>query len=70
MPNMTGVEVVKHLMGIDPTAKVVMISSLGYKDMVKEAITAGAKYFIVKPFKPMDAAVAIRKVISKLYSLQ
>jgi len=67
MPNMTGVEVVKHLVGIDPSAKIVMISSLGYKDMVKEAITSGAKYFIVKPFKPMDAAVKIKKVIEKLY---
>jgi len=69
MPNMTGVEVVKHLVGIDPSVKIVMISSLGYRDMVKEAITSGAKYFIVKPFKPMNAAITIRKVITKLFKL-
>ncbi|MFP4497900.1 MAG: response regulator [Vulcanimicrobiota bacterium] len=69
MPNMSGVEVVKELVGIDPQAKVIMISSMGYKDMVKEAISNGAKYFIVKPFKPMDAAVTIRKVIAKLFGI-
>ena len=66
MPNMTGVEAVKHLVKLDPDAKVIMVSSLGYQDKVKEAIVNGAKYFIVKPFKPMDAAKTIRKVIMKV----
>jgi two-component system chemotaxis response regulator CheY len=66
MPNMTGVEAVKHLVKLDPNAKVIMVSSLGYQDKVKEAIVNGAKYFIVKPFKPMDAAKTIKKVIMKV----
>ncbi len=67
MPNMTGVEAVKHLVSIDPNATIIMISSLGYQDKVKEAIVNGAKYFIVKPFKPIDAALMIKKVISKTF---
>ncbi len=66
MPNMTGVEAVKHLVKLDPNAKVIMVSSLGYQDKVKEAIVNGAKYFIVKPFKPMAAAKTIKKVIMKV----
>lgn len=66
MPNMTGVEAVKHLVKLDPNAKVIMVSSLGYQDKVKEAIMNGAKYFIVKPFKPMAAAQTIKKVIMKV----
>mgnify|MGYP001009169269 CR=1 FL=1 len=66
MPNMTGVEAVKHLVKLDPNAKVIMVSSLGYQDKVKEAIVNGAKYFIVKPFKPMEAAKTIKKVIMKV----
>lgn len=67
MPNSNGIDVVKQLMEIDPEAKVIMVSSLGHQEMVKEAIKLGAKYFIVKPFKPMDAAATIRKVISKVF---
>lgn len=66
MPNMTGVEAVKHLVKLDPNAKVIMVSSLGYQEKVKEAIVNGAKYFIVKPFKPMEAAKTIKKVIMKV----
>ena len=44
MPNMDGLEALK--------ANVVMCSAMGQEAMVIEAITAGAKDFIVKPFKP------------------
>lgn len=67
MPNSSGIDVVKQLVEIDPTAKIIMVSSLGHQEMVREAIKLGAKYFIVKPFKPMDAAITIKKVIQKLY---
>ena len=70
MPNMGGVEVVKKLMNYDPDCKIVMASSLGHQDIVKEAIAAGAKYFIVKPFKPAEAALKLRGVIEKLYFAQ
>jgi two-component system, chemotaxis family, chemotaxis protein CheY len=66
MPNMSGVDVVKEIIRLDPDAKIIMISSVGYQDMVKEAIVNGAKYFIVKPFKTMEAAITIKKVISKV----
>jgi two-component system, chemotaxis family, chemotaxis protein CheY len=67
MPNTSGIDVVKMLKDIDPGANIIMVSSLGHQEMVKEAIKLGAKYFIVKPFKPMDAAVTIKKVIQKIF---
>jgi len=70
MPNMGGVELVRNLVALDPDVKVVMVSSLGHQDMVKEAIGAGAKYFIVKPFKPAEAAVKIKSVVEKLFSVR
>lgn len=69
MPNMTGIEAVKQLMQIDPNAIIIMVSSLGHKEMVTEAIKLGAKYFIVKPFKPIVAAVTLKKVISSIFKL-
>lgn len=67
MPTMSGVDVVKHLVNLDPEAKVIMVSSLGHKEMIEQAVSRGAKYFIVKPFKPADAAGAINTVVKKLF---
>ena len=67
MPTMSGVDVVKQLVDLDPDAKVIMVSSLGHKEMIQQAVTNGAKYFIVKPFKPVDAASSIGTVVKKLF---
>lgn len=51
MPEMTGLEALKIIKAYDPQAKVIMISAMGQGSMVMEAVKAGAKTFIVKPFK-------------------
>lgn len=50
MPEVNGIEGVKLIKGIDPSAKIIMVSAMGQKGMVVEAIQAGASGFIVKPF--------------------
>jgi two-component system chemotaxis response regulator CheY len=52
MPNMDGLEALKIIKGSDPEATVIMCSAMGQEAMVIEAIKAGARDFIVKPFKP------------------
>ncbi|HQA58145.1 MAG TPA: response regulator [Acetivibrio sp.] len=51
MPVCDGINAVKLIKKFDPDAKIVMISSMGQECFVKDAILAGAKGFIVKPFK-------------------
>ena len=51
MPEMDGLEAIKAIMDIDPDAKIVVCSAMGQQKMVIQAIDAGAKDFIVKPFK-------------------
>ena len=51
MPEIDGITAVKELMKIDPDAKIIMCSSVGQEAMIKDAIEAGAKGFITKPFK-------------------
>lgn len=51
MPEISGIEALRAIMEMDPGAKVVMVSAMGQKPLVTEAIESGAKGFIVKPFK-------------------
>ena len=50
MPEMDGITAVKEIMKIDPGATIIMVSAMGQEEMVKDAIVAGARNFIVKPF--------------------
>ena len=62
MPEMTGIEALKEIMGMDSGANVIMCSALGQDSLVMEALDAGAKDFIVKPFQPekvLDVVVRI-----------
>lgn len=63
MPDMDGIEAVKAIKAFDPAAKVIMCSAMGQQTMVMDAIKAGARDFIVKPFQPDRVLEAIRKVV-------
>ena len=65
MPRRSGIDAVKGIIEIDPTACVVMCSALGQETLVQEALQAGARDFIVKPFKPDAVTATLRKVIEK-----
>ena len=65
MPKRSGIDAVKGIVAMDPTAQVVMCSALGQETLVMEAIQAGAKDFIVKPFKPESVVVTLRKALEK-----
>ena len=49
MPEKDGLEALREIIGLDPSAKVIMCSALGQESKVIEAIKAGAKDFVVKP---------------------
>ncbi|ABR48861.1 response regulator receiver protein [Alkaliphilus metalliredigens QYMF] len=63
MPEMDGIQAVKEIKKIDPNAKVIMCSAMGQQSMVIEAIQAGAKDFIVKPFQADRVIQAVKKAI-------
>lgn len=63
MPDMDGIEAVKKIREIDPKAKIIMCSAMGQQTMVMDAIKAGARDFIVKPFQPDRVLEAINKVL-------
>ena len=45
------------------TAKILMCSAMGQQALVVEAIQAGAKDFVVKPFQPSRVLEAVQRVL-------
>lgn len=65
MPEMDGIEAVKQIMKIDPDAKILMCSAMGQQPLVVEALEAGAKDFIIKPFQPSKVIEAVEKALKE-----
>ncbi len=61
MPNLDGISAIKEIMKHDPNAKIVVCSAMGQKSLVIEALNAGAKDFIVKPFQPDRVLDSLKK---------
>ena len=59
MPNKDGIQALKEIKAADPNATCVMCSAMGQQSMVIEAIQAGAKDFIVKPFQIQSIFLAL-----------
>ncbi|MBW5444564.1 MULTISPECIES: response regulator [Cohnella] len=63
MPEMDGITALKEIRKLDSNAKVIMCSAMGQQAMVIDAIQAGAKDFIVKPFQADRVIEAIKKTL-------
>lgn len=63
MPEMSGIEAVKAIRGFDGGARIIMCSAMGQQTMVMDAIRAGARDFIVKPFQPDRVLEAVKKAL-------
>ena len=65
MPEMDGIEAVKEIVSINPDAKILMCSAMGQQALVIEAIQAGAKDFVIKPFQPTRVLEAIDRTMQE-----
>lgn len=63
MPEMDGIQAVRGIMSTHPNAKIIMCSAMGQQAMVIDAIQAGAKDFVIKPFQADRVLEAIKKII-------
>lgn len=66
MPNKTGIEAMKEIILYDSNAYIIMFSSVGTHQYLKDAIYAGARDFLQKPFEPN----LLETVIEKYFSTQ
>jgi len=63
MPEMEGVEAVQKIISRDASAKIVMVSSNGFQEMIKAALESGAKHFLTKPVEPGQLATVVSFVL-------
>ena len=66
MPLKSGIEAAREITNIDREARIIMCSALGQESLVMEAIDAGARDFIVKPFK----AEKIQEVVNRVLGIK
>lgn len=64
MPEKDGITALKEIKAKHPSAKIIMCSAMGQQAMVIDAIQAGAKDFIVKPFQSDRVIEAIQKALN------
>ncbi len=63
MPKMDGIVTLHEIMKMDPTARVAMVTAMGQKTMVMNALKAGARDFVVKPFDGARVVDTVQKLI-------
>ncbi len=63
MPNTDGLEALGQIMAIDPSAKVVMVSAINQRGATMEAMQAGARAFVVKPFQRDELKGVLQKLL-------
>lgn len=64
MPKVDGIEAVRRIHEENPLARIVMVTALGQKAIITDALRAGAADFIVKPFDPEKVATIVKKVLA------
>jgi two-component system, chemotaxis family, chemotaxis protein CheY len=64
MPVMDGIAATRAIKEKNPGANIVMCSAMGQQSMVIEAVRAGAKDFIVKPFQAERVLECVRKLVA------
>ena len=65
MEEIDGIGAVKEIIKTDPHAKIIMVSAMGQHVLVIEAIQAGARDFVTKPFQPSRVLEAVKRVLCK-----
>src|SRR5688500_16986491 len=64
MPEMDGLAALKEIRKLDPNARVAMVTAMGQQAIVMEALKAGAKDFVLKPFQPDRVLNALQKLLA------
>ena len=65
MPEYDGMYALREILALDPAAKVVAVSALGQKNVLREAFRLGAVDFVVKPFENRDLTAVLEQFVEE-----
>lgn len=65
MPQMDGLTALKEIRKLDPAARVAMVTSSRDRGVVTDAMTSGARDFIVKPWREARLRAALRTLLAE-----
>ncbi|MEA4847870.1 MAG: response regulator [Clostridiaceae bacterium] len=64
MPIKDGIQALKEIIAFDPDARIIMLSAVGQKPFICEAVLYGAKSFIIKPFSEEHLVKVLSQVLA------
>ena len=67
MPRCSGINALETIMSQHPEARIVMCSALGQEDLVEESLRAGARDFIVKPFRRQEVLATLSGILRETF---
>lgn len=63
MPEMNGIEALTAIIGMDPDAKIIVVTSMSQKSLVIKALQSGAKAYVLKPLDGTKLKEKIDQII-------
>lgn len=63
MPEMGGLDALRAIRATHPDARIVICSAMGQEHLMEQARAAGARGFVVKPFKPEAMLAAVDEAL-------
>ena len=67
MPYMGGIDAVREIVRLKPSARIIMVSAMGDPETIRESISAGAKDFVIKPYSSDTLKKVVAKILSDLF---
>lgn len=64
MPEKSGIEALKEILALDARARVIMVSAVGQQETAAEALQAGARAYLLKPFQPDQVRACVADVLA------
>ena len=64
MPKKSGLEALQEILALDARARVIMVSAVGQQETAEEALRAGARAYLLKPFQPDQVRTCIADVLA------
>jgi two-component system chemotaxis response regulator CheY len=63
MPEQNGIDTIKEIISMDPAAKILIFTGMGFDEDVEVALKAGAKDVVLKNYLPEEVTEVLKRVL-------